>query len=376
MATNAVIGAPAAPDLSEPNSQIAPSSEKYRLTGEMPDREERSRTERIADESGKDDASAASSENAGSESASQNAPQKKTSASSESRWQKLSRENRELKEQLARAGQAKSQPDQSRETQQTSQPATEKTPKAAARPKIDDLDPKTNQPKYKTYAEYENAKDEWLLEEGARKAQEAWSKSTEEQRKSQTEQEFQRTQATAYAKVRKEIPDYDETVTAVINAKEADGLSPIYYEKDSPIDFFLRRQPDAGMPLMHHLAKNISDPAIKEIFARVHDGKGLRYALSNVDQIARLAVIAHGLNAPAKANAGSEADETEDQTSAKPVSAAPRPPHQTSGKGTVGKDAVAEAIEEGGVAGTDRYLKEANNRDPRLAEIRRRRQGK
>jgi hypothetical protein len=40
---------------------------------------------------------------------------------------------------------------------------------ANPKPKIDDIEPITKQPKYTTYAEYEDAKDEWLIEEAVRR---------------------------------------------------------------------------------------------------------------------------------------------------------------------------------------------------------------
>ncbi len=40
---------------------------------------------------------------------------------------------------------------------------------AARKPKIDDINPATGQPKFASYAEYEDAKDEWLIEEALRR---------------------------------------------------------------------------------------------------------------------------------------------------------------------------------------------------------------
>jgi hypothetical protein len=52
----------------------------------------------------------------------------------------------------------------------------------------------------------------------------------------------------------------------------------------------------------------------------------------------------------------------------KPVTAAPRPPNQVSGKGTIAKDAAAQAAEEGD---TETYMREMNAR-----ALARRKQGK
>jgi hypothetical protein len=40
---------------------------------------------------------------------------------------------------------------------------------AAHKPKIDDVNPATGQPRFASYAEYEDAKDEWLIEEALRR---------------------------------------------------------------------------------------------------------------------------------------------------------------------------------------------------------------
>jgi hypothetical protein len=54
-------------------------------------------------------------------------------------------------------------------------------------------------------------------------------------------------------------------------------------------------------------------------------------------------------------------------SSARPITQAPRPPHQVSGNGTVNKDAVEEAIEQQDVRS---YMTEQNSRDSRLQSVR------
>jgi hypothetical protein len=49
------------------------------------------------------------------------------------------------------------------------------------------------------------------------------------------------------------------------------------------------------------------------------------------------------------------------------VTKAPPPPHQVSGKGTVAKDAVEQALEE---QDADAYRREQNSRDARLRSVR------
>jgi hypothetical protein len=375
MSSNAVLpGAPPAAsssnetDFSEPHSQIAPSSEKYRLTGELPSEEDKQRSEPLADknknedQSGKEDASAPS--------AAEQTQKRLSKSEAETRWQKRERELKELREENARLKASRQEPQ--RETEQAKpQPANpsetkEAKTKARPEPKIDDIDPKTGKALYPDYNSYAKDLRKWDREEALREFQEMSAKQTQEEQRTQTEQEQQRATTDGVSKAREKYADYDATMEAAINAKEADGRAPIYYEKDSPIDFFLRSQPNAGTDVLYHLAKNMSDPAIKAIFARTPDGT--RYVLSQIDQIAQLAVIAHSLSSksaakPVAENESAGEGEGDNESSAKPISAAPRPPHQTSGKGTVGKDAIVEALEQGGVEGTERYMREQNARD-------------
>ena len=87
--------------------------------------------------------------------------------------------------------------------------------------------------------------------------------------------------------------------------------------------------------MLYHIAKNFDDPAIQSIFARDQSGKN--YLMNGVDQLYELARIEHSLP---KQNASAS-------TPATPVTQAGRPPHQVSGKGTVAKDAVEQALEDG-----------------------------
>ena len=132
---------------------------------------------------------------------------------------------------------------------------------------------------------------------------------------------------------------------------DADGRNPIFYTEGSHIDNFLLSQPDRGAGLLYHLMKNSSDPAVRGIFARTPDGT--RYQLTMIEQISRLGVLAHTLAGKSSSRTSSgtsqtshnESDET--LSSARPVTRASRPPHQVSGQGTVAKDAVEQALEDG-----------------------------
>jgi len=340
-------------------SNFLPTDEKYRLTGEMPSEperdprqireENREQSARKEKPSVKESDSAAPDEKAPSEKEGESAtsgtaetaadsasakPQK-TKTSSESRWQKITRENRELREKL-RQKQSISTQEQARDTQQASQPATTDAtkPKAVPKPKIDDVDPKTQQPKYKSYAEYEEAKDQWLLEEGARKAQETSVKFQRDREQSEAEQIIGKTIDERATKARETYPDYDTAMTEVIGKKDQFGQDEFFFAPKSPLDgFFL--DCERSHDLYYHLAKNWD--ASKHIFAR--DARG-NYLLNPIRQIRELAKIESQL--PARTGRAST-----ENSSARSITQASRPPHQVSGTGTVAKDAVEQALEDG-----------------------------
>ena len=343
------VSTPAVPQKSE-HAEFLPSNDRhYRMTGEIAEPEKSAVIEEAPAASAEPVQEATPKPGDDTAAASEAAPpQKKTAATSENRWQKITRENKELRERLLRFESAQQPP---RETQQASQPAAEAKPEAktAPKPKIDDVDPKTNQPKYKSYAEYEEAKDQWLLDEGARKATEALSKTTQERERAQVEQTIQKEVSERAEKARAAYPDYDDVMTQVLTSKEVDGRPPIFYTAGSPIDAFILKTPN-GTDVLYHCAKNISNPAIREIFAR--NPQGNAYVLSSVEQVGRLAVLAHTLASKSAAPAPTP--------SAKPITQAPRPPHQTSGQGAVNKDPVVAAVE---TQDQETYMREQNARD-------------
>ena len=95
-------------------------------------------------------------------------------------------------------------------------------------------------------------------------------------------------------------------------------------------------------PLFAITAKNMDQ--YKHIFARNQQGQ---YLLNPVRQLRELAKIENSLPEKGKA------------APVRQVTQAPRPPHQASGKGTVGKDAVETALEEND---SEAYMREANAR--------------
>ena len=337
-----------------------PDDEHYRLTGEF---ETPGKKDDAASSTGKEkpaakegDAPPASEQqdetDASKAAASATASTQRTESRRESRWEKRERELKTLREENARLKAQSSQGPQRSETRQeeVTRPAAEteaEAGKAAAKPKIDDIDPKTKQPKYKTFAEYEDAKDAWLRKETIREFNESNAKTQQQQERTVID----RSRAEQVDKFRETHADYDQVVADALAEKDADGRNPIFYTEGSHIDNFLLSQPDRGAGLLYHLMKNSSDPAVRGIFARTPDGT--RYQLTMIEQISRLGVLAHTLAGKSSSRTSSgtsqtshnESDET--LSSARPVTRASRPPHQVSGQGTVAKDAVEQALEDG-----------------------------
>lgn len=368
MKTDAVIDAPAASSLDEAmETGFLPDDPHYMLTGKFKDPDEKAgdkdkpsgdgtSKETEQHQSEKPDASAASNaekDNADTGAASAAAkPQKdkgpvrsKSSETSEKRWQQRERELREAREENARLKAQLQQPPRSDSTQ-GSQPATEKAKAAPARPKLDDVDPKTGKAKYANYAEYEAAKDQWLIDEGVRRSQEANSKTAQEQERARADAVIDRTVNERVAAARKAHSDYDDVLKSALAEKDEHGQDAIFWTKGSAIDgFFLSH--NNGHDVMYHVLKNVDH--YRHIFARDKQGN---YLLNPIQQISELAIAAHTLKG-----------ESPKPASAKPVTQAHRPPNQTSGNGSVAKDAVVDAVEQQDM---DSYIREQNARDPRL----------
>lgn len=358
MTRNAAVTEEAPAASSAPN--FLPTDEKYRLTGEMPaDTDEAPAAS--STETGKQDeqhaetggASAASESDtaAASEAAlsQREEPRQKTQASSESRWAKISRENRELREKLARAeGRQEaraegSQSAQQRDTQQASQSAAgaKTSTSANPKPKIDDIDPQTHQPKYKTFADYEEAKDAWNRQEAIREFTESSQKSDQARQQTEAEKIIERTVNERVAEVRKLHSDYNDVITTALAQKDEHGQEIFFYTKGSPLDgFFL--DSERGHEVMYEIGKNFEQHA--HIFARDAQGK---YLLNPVRQLRELSKIENSLPEAGASSGTSQGAGKSSSSSARPITQAARPPHQVSGTGTVAKDAVEQAIEDG-----------------------------
>ena len=361
MALNAVTdAASAAANQDESTTGFLPEDEHYRLTGEFkPEKADASAaaSEEVKDAAAtpgdKGDDTAAASEAATTEEDKGKGPaQSKTAQTSESRWAKITRENREMRERLARL-ETKPVAEVSRETQQASQSAAEGT--ASTKPKIDDIDPKTGKAKYPSYDAYQDARDEWNRKEAVREFQETSAKTAQESQTQQLAQSIQQRAAARAEAARKIYSDYDDTIQAIVSEKDQFGHDAVYFPQLGHIDRFLHKS-ERGAEILYHVAKNISDPNVRAIFAR--DASGLNYLMDGVEQLYALAEIERSLPAKAAPKAA--------PSPVRPITQASRPPNQVSGNGTVAKDAVEQAVED---QDQETYAREANARD--LARLKR-----
>ncbi len=342
MSKTAVTDSASAADLETPNSMneametgFLPDDPHYRLTGEFKsEKKDDSASSAKEDQPEKPDASAASESEtaAASEAASTQTEEKrtqKTAAASESRWQKLSRENRELKERLRAQAQSKPAQEAQRETEQTSQAATEPKSKTAPKPKIDDIDPKTGKPRYANYNEYEDAKDAWLKQDAIREFQETSAKTARET----AEQQQFRERATALAKKleapRAKYADFDQVALSEDLTIPAGSVAEMFIH-DS----------DQGGEVLYYLGQH---PEVLAGFYRDYDPKTGKFQSLMTPQRQFRALM----EIEARVSGSGSGEKSSSSSSAKPVTQASRPPHQVSGKGTVAKEAVEQALEDG-----------------------------
>lgn len=282
----------------------------------------------------------------------------------ENRWQKLSRENRELRERLARIeGREEARKEAGSqgkgETHQASQPGAEKSgaeAKAAKRPQIDDLDDK-GKAKYATLKDYNDAVDKWHDERTLGMTREEIAKADKARADADNERIIAQEVKRRYDAVVKEHPDYVEKCNRVFGLKDEHGQEEFFYAKGSHLDgFFL--DSERGHDVMNALFSDWDHH--KAIFARNAKGQYLMNPLRQLRELTRLE-----LALPAKAKSGPASETT--TPSPKPVTRASRPPQQTSGQGTVAKDAVEQAIADNDF---ETYRKAANERDPRIRSLR------
>ena len=244
-----------------------------------------------------------------------------------------------MREKVARL-EAKPQTEQQRsESQQTSTSQTAaaetKTAKAAPKPKIDDVDEKTGKAKYANYSAYEDAKDQWLQDEAVRKFQETSAKTAQAQQQTEAEKQRAANFTKKFEAPRAKYQDFDKV------ALNPDLLIPA----GSVTDLFLDDSEHAG-EVLYYLGQH---PEILGDFhpARSQDEiKAGKYTnkITPQRQFRKLLEIEALVSGSTEKSAG---ESSEKSSSAKPVTQASRPPHQVSTKGTVAKDAVEQALEDG-----------------------------
>lgn len=360
----------------EPSSHFLPTDKNYRLTGEMPDELEpagsqRDQGERIPEgireerEQEKhssvkqDDPAASDSDTAAASEAAETQEKKgpaqsKSAQTSQSRWRQREDELKTLRAENARL---KAQPPSS-DTKQTSQPAAEVKTEAKAeasnpRPKPTDVDDK-GKAKYATYDAYLDARDEWNQGEAIRKFQAESAKSEKDRQLTAAKQTIERTVNERVAKARKDYTDYDSVMGEAIAQKNEHGQDLLYIPEGGPIDLFLLDS-DRGQDVFYEIAKNLEQHA--HIFARDAQGK---FSLNPVRQLRELAKIENSLGAASVKEAPvKEKDKADSPAPAKPITRAAPPVPTVSGKGTVAKDAVEQAVAE---QDTDTYIREQNKR--------------
>jgi hypothetical protein len=378
----------------EPASRFLPDDDKYRLTGEISEgdlevagtqrtdgeshipegvREEREQehqerkpvkkgasaasTEQGEEEADTEGASAASDSDTAAASEAASTQNTRTPAKSETRWQRLSRENRELREKNARLEGERAGRETTRDTSQASQTATTAKPAtgdSVPKPQISDVDPATGKPKYKSFADYEAAKDQWLTDEAVRKFQQQSTQSSQEQRQREAEAEIGRSLAKKFEGTRAKYKDFDQVALG----------EHLTIPQGSVTDMFLVDSDHAG-EVAYYLGQH---PEITQGFYQV-DTKTGRFTnkITPQRQFRKLMEIEAQVAGSAGEGAGSGEGEGEGEgeqpapgkRSARPITKAPPPPNQVSGKGTVSKDPVVDAVEHGD---SEAYMRQMNAR--------------
>lgn len=348
------------------DSGFLPDDPNYRLTGKIgaateeeeqnPDeQQEHEGEEHQEGEHQEQDAtpSERGDEKAAAAKAASESTQKKTETSQrkpENRWAKLSRENRELKEKLARAeGREEARREtasSTRDTRQTSQAAADAN-QPRPEPKIDDVDPKTGKAKYATFNDYLADVRKWDRENILREVQQTTQKTDQQRTQEAAERKVNESMNEKFIRARTKYADFDKV-----------ALNPeLVIPKGSVTDMFLVDSDHAG-DVAYYLGQH---PELLSEFYGNFDLKTGRY----VNQITPQRQFRKLMEIEAKFS-GTQASAARPASSVKPITRAGRPPHQTSGQGSVGKDAVEQAVEDGSF---EDYRRSANERDPRVRAL-------
>jgi hypothetical protein len=347
MSTPAVTpGAPAAPKPThdDKRADFLPTDEHYRLTGEMPavkddpapSTEPEKKPPVKQEESTPSESETAAAPEAA-KTQEKEKTQQRTAAASESRWAKITRENRELREKYAKLEATRARDAEERETKPAPQPAAAQPSTDGKRPepKITDVDPNTKKPKYATWEDFNRDLRAYDRAEALREFQETSQKSAEERKQSEAFEAIGRSLAEKFAPSREKHPDFDAV------ALNPDLIMPI----GSVTDLFIQDSPHAG-EVVYYLGQH---PEILEGWYGDFNLKTGTWTnkVTPQQQFRKLMEIEATLSGATG------------PTPAKPITAAPRPPNQTSGKGVISKDAVEAAVAAGDTEG---YMRIQNER--------------
>jgi hypothetical protein len=308
-------------DFAESDFQAYKESENRatldRASGKAPAKKEAKETPKPADSAAADtatedqptpgDSATPPADTAADSAAAQVQKKGKTPEDSERRWKQLSEEKGALQrrvEELERR--LASPPAKDQATEPDSQPAAKA--EAKTEPKIDDVDEKTGQPKYRTLAEYMSARETWLEDKLLSRVQADQKKA--EQARAQTEQQQIINQGWN-AKVepaRKKYADFD-----------AVALNPDLPIKAGSVPDAFVLDSEYGADVLYYLGQH------PDLLDAINEMNPLR-------QARELFSIEQKFVKPASA--------------AKTASRAPAPPHEVSGQGTVPPDETEQALED------------------------------
>jgi hypothetical protein len=271
------------------------------------------------------------------------------------------RKDRELIEQLTRklAGQPSDKPESRTAAEPKPEAKTEAKPKPK-RPKLADAG-QDGKPLYKTYGDfeaavekYEDALDEWNRSELLRLIDDRSTKAQQTQQVAEAEKVVMQVWGTRVQAAKKQHADYDAVMRATVDAKDDLGRDLIYLPKGSAPDMFLNES-ELGSEMLYYIGQHLDD--VKHIFERNQEGQFLLNPIKQVRELAKIEALleqSQAKGAPPKAPA-------------RIASAAPKPPHQVSGKAPT-TDPLAKAVEEGD---QEAYVRLEN--DKALAKLRERR---
>lgn len=364
MSTRAVTpDAPAASPMDSERSNFLPSDYRYRLTGEMPAVTEDSSAESQAQQDAVTERPPAGQESdtsAASEAAStqrKGPAQSKSPQTSRNRWQEITSENKQLRQQMAElrerlARQEGREEVRSGEAREPGQETRTATDQKRSEPKFTDKNA-DGTAKYANYQQFLDDLRKWDREEGVRLAVEEMGKRSEQQRVVEQERVIGQELNKRFDAGRGKYADFDRV-----------ALNPeLLIPKGSVTDIFLLDS-DHTADVLYHLGQH---PELLNEFYGDYDAKTGRFVnrLSPQRQFRKLMEIEAQFSGK-KTEPQTEEPPAAQVRTAKPVSQAPQPPHQTSGKGAVQKDAVAQAVDDGDMA---TYMREMNARQ--LARLKR-----